>query len=735
MKTKSMKYLKYLDILRIIACISVLLFHLGLIKGGYLAVCLFFTISAYLSTAKNFRNEHFNIFKYYINKFINIYLPVVFVLLITVFVSKFFSEIAWLNLKLEVKSVLLNYNNYWQISTNVDYFTKSINSPLTHLWYISMFIQYEAIFPFIFLLFRGIGKKISKWLSVILLTLISIGLTVLFVYLTIEKGIMISYYDSLARLYSYMYGITLGFIHCFLGIPILKVFRKNLLLGFMYLLLVGVLITMFIMVSSASNYYMIGMILTSIITLRLIDYSVIINTKFMENIVQLIASISYEIYLIQYPVIYYVVASKLPHITITIITISVVLSIILNFVFSRHLKNIFLKIIRIILLLGIIVLSALGARIFILESDNVEEMKQLEELLQQNEALINNMSSEQMMKQQAEEDEWNATLDSLNAEEGSLEEYVSNMRITGIGDSVMLGAVNGLYKRFPNGYFDGKVSRTDCDAISLINSIDSRGKLYDIVIFNLGTNGSCTKNVPKIIDRLSDKKIYWLTVVNDYQVPNVAKKIYEFPNLYSNVSLIDWKNISAGHTEYFYKDGIHLTSSGIKGYVDAIFNKLLEDKKSEYEVKKQELLKQREEVLNKRITFIGNSALISVYSSLTEELDNTNIIANKDYDYDSLFKDIKDNIENGTINKRVVIVLDNTFKVSKSKLEEVFELLKDYEIIFISFSSTFDHIDSVNMIKFHEYLNDSSMLYVDRVHLSEKGVNKLKEVLLETLKE
>ena len=735
MKTKSMKYLKYLDILRIIACISVLLFHLGLIKGGYLAVCLFFTISAYLSTVKNFRNEHFNIFKYYINKFINIYLPVVFVLLITVFVSKFFSEIAWLNLKLEVKSVLLNYNNYWQISTNVDYFTKSINSPLTHLWYISMFIQYEAIFPFIFLLFRGIGKKISKGLSVILLTLISIGLTVLFVYLTIEKGIMISYYDSLARLYSYMYGITLGFIHCFLGIPIFKVFRKKLLLGFMYLLLVGVLITMFIIVSSASNYYMIGMVLTSIITLRLIDYSVIINNKFMENIVQLIASISYEIYLIQYPVIYYVVASKLPHITITIITISVVLSIILNFVFSRHLKNIFLKIIRIILLLGIIVLSALGARIFILESDNVEEMKQLEELLQQNEALVTNMSSEQMMKQQVEEDEWNATLDSLNAEEGSLEEYVSNMRITGIGDSVMLGAVNGLYKRFPNGYFDGKVSRTDCDAISLINSIDSRGKLYDIVIFNLGTNGSCTKNIPKIIDRLSDKKIYWLTVVNDYQVPNVAKRIYEFPNLYSNVSLIDWKNISAGHTEYFYKDGIHLTSSGIKGYVDAIFNKLLEDKKSEYEVKKQELLKQREEVLNKRITFIGNSALISVYSSLSEEIDNTNIIANKDYDYDSLVKDIKDNIENGTINKRVVIVLDSTFKVSKSKLEEVFELLKDYEIIFISFSSTFDHIDSVNMIKFHEYLNDSSMLYVDRVHLSEKGVNKLKEVLLETLKE
>ena len=36
------KYYKYIDVLRVIACLFVLLYHLGLSKGGYLAVCTFF---------------------------------------------------------------------------------------------------------------------------------------------------------------------------------------------------------------------------------------------------------------------------------------------------------------------------------------------------------------------------------------------------------------------------------------------------------------------------------------------------------------------------------------------------------------------------------------------------------------------------------------------------------------------------------------------------------------------
>ena len=729
----SKKYFKHLDILRIVGCISVLLFHLGILKGGYLAVCLFFTLSSYLGCIKNYKKEHFNIFKYYKDKIINIYIPVVLVLLCTVFVSKYFDHIAWLNLKLEVKSVLLNYNNYWQISTNVDYFTKSINSPLTHLWYISMFIQYELIFPFVFLFFKKVGKKISEGLSVFVLSTMSILLTLYFIYITLNKGLMISYYDSIARSYSYIYGLTLGFIHVFFGVPVIKPFRNKIVSHIIYYLMIICLLVMFIFIDSGSVLFIPGMILTSLLTLRLIDYSVILSDSCFSKVIKYIASISYEVYLIQYPVIYYVYVLDLKNKYLIIISITLVLSIILSFIFDKNFKHIIFKIFRFLFFLGLVVISFFGARIFALESDNKEEMKMLEELLKQNEELVLNMSDEQMEKFEEADSEWEEKLKSLDEEEKELSSKVSKLKVTGIGDSVLLGAVSGLYKRFPNGYFDGKVSRTDCDLMSLLNEIDSKGKLYDTVVINLGTNGSCTKKTPEIMNRLKDKKIYWLTVVNDYQVPNVAKRIYEYPSIYSNVSLIDWKNISKDHKEYFYKDGIHLTSKGITGYSDAIYNAIYEDYKKEYDLKKENLLKEQELEKNKRITFIGNTTLIHLYPKLTE-IENTNIISNKDYDFDTLKSDIEKYKEIGTLNKRLVFILDNSFKTSKSKLEELFSTLKDYDITFVSFNSSFDSFDNINTIKFYEDLKDE-YFYKDKINLNEEGLEKLKSILITNLNE
>lgn len=39
------QYYKKLDIIRIISCILVLLYHLNILKGGFLAVCTFFVLS------------------------------------------------------------------------------------------------------------------------------------------------------------------------------------------------------------------------------------------------------------------------------------------------------------------------------------------------------------------------------------------------------------------------------------------------------------------------------------------------------------------------------------------------------------------------------------------------------------------------------------------------------------------------------------------------------------------
>ena len=69
------KYYRDMDIIRVIACIAILLYHLDILKGGYLAVCTFFVLSGYLSCLSAFSKEKFLLKDYYINRLKNIYLP------------------------------------------------------------------------------------------------------------------------------------------------------------------------------------------------------------------------------------------------------------------------------------------------------------------------------------------------------------------------------------------------------------------------------------------------------------------------------------------------------------------------------------------------------------------------------------------------------------------------------------------------------------------------------------
>lgn len=116
------KYYKYIDVLRVIACLFVLLYHLGLSKGGYLAVCTFFVMSGYFTCKSLFKNEKVSLKKYYKDRFFKIYLPLFVVVLLTIGVVSLIPNVSWFNLKPESTSALLGYNNIWQVGASLDYF-------------------------------------------------------------------------------------------------------------------------------------------------------------------------------------------------------------------------------------------------------------------------------------------------------------------------------------------------------------------------------------------------------------------------------------------------------------------------------------------------------------------------------------------------------------------------------------------------------------------------------------
>ena len=150
---RSKGYFKDIDYIRLIACLGVLFYHLNVLKGGFLAVCVFFVLSGYLSCISAFKKKKFSLKDYYKNKFIKLYIPLLLVVMLTIGVVSLIPSINWMNLKPETFSVLLGYNNFWQLNANLDYFAMHINSPFMHLWYIAILLQFLKEFLVLYLLY------------------------------------------------------------------------------------------------------------------------------------------------------------------------------------------------------------------------------------------------------------------------------------------------------------------------------------------------------------------------------------------------------------------------------------------------------------------------------------------------------------------------------------------------------------------------------------------------------
>ena len=105
-------------------------------------------------------------------------------------------------------------------------------------------------------------------------------------------------------------------------------------------------------------------------------------------------------------------------------------------------------------------------------------IESLASLLPQNSLYIYSMALKMQEKYQLnlkqEEDNWTKTMEELENGKKELSEVVTNLSVVGIGDSIMLGAVNNLYQKFPNGYFDAQISRTAWLANSILKKLKSK---------------------------------------------------------------------------------------------------------------------------------------------------------------------------------------------------------------------------------------------------------------------
>lgn len=157
-------------------------------------------------------------------------------------------------------------------------------------------------------------------------------------------------------------------------------------------------------------------------------------------------------------------------------------------------------------------------------------------------------------------------------------------QITVIGDSVFLGAAPSFKKLFPHASIDAKVSRQVRHGLEIARKLKKKGKLGNIVIISLGTNGTFNSATgQELIDYLGgERTIYWIDAYGeklDIQ-KEVNRTIHQLVKKNSNVHLIPWSQEGKKHPGWFYQDGTHLNLKGQEGFSRFIQKNIATEKNS-----------------------------------------------------------------------------------------------------------------------------------------------------------
>lgn len=734
------KHFKYIDILRIFSCIMIFLYHLNMLKGGFLAVSIFFVISGYLSTIKLFKKEKISFKEFYLNKLFRLYLPMLIVVFVSIGVIKLFLDVNWFNLKPEVTSIMLGYNNFWQIMSNMDYFRSGLESPFIHLWYMAILMQFDLVFPFIFLLLKKIGDKINRIIPITITLVISLLGGAYFYYSGINNDILFTYYNTFTRMFALFSGVTLGFIHHYYGNLVPSKIKDSNLKKYIFYAYLVILLLLCIFISPGSKYIYLSMIITTLLGVRITEYATLMinnwaNTTKLDNVINYISSISYEIYLIEYVIIY-----LFEHIDwnrylelFLIIIITILLSILLHFMTTnKDKKKHNMKCLLSFMCLWILLY---GIYEFIIAKDYTNDINDLKKQLEENEILIKDSKDNYALKLKEDKETWEKELASIEEDESKLDEIVTNLPVVGIGDSVLLGAVSNLYNRFPNGYFDGKVSRTAWYVNDILLDLKNKNTLGSPVVFNLGTNGDCSLECKEeILRTCEDRDIFWINTVN---LPDVNVRLNNLALSHSNLHIIDWYSISRGHSEYFAYDGIHLTSEGRKIYTDTIYNAIYNVYKEKYIEKKNSMINKHEEEIRNKVSFYGNDLLLNAFDNIKTNFTNANYITNKDFNYNSLKKEIKKEIKDNTLNHNVVFLFDNSVNISKKEYNNLIKLCDGHNIYIISTDKKLSNIkfdyENVRYINVYSEIKNLNYLTPDNIHLNKEGNEYLGNLLNEVI--
>jgi peptidoglycan/LPS O-acetylase OafA/YrhL/lysophospholipase L1-like esterase len=592
------RYFQGLNALRALAIFGVTFFHLSpkTFKGGYLGVILFFVLTgfllAYTSLAQNDAGQ-FSAAGFYKKRIRRLYPELLFVMFFSVGAVRFLVPWAVKGIRPEIVSILFGYNNWWQIAQNADYFTRIANaSPFTHLWFLSIEVQYILVWPLIFLMVKALQKRGGfKKARHFLLGLAVLSAVMMAVIYDVTHQVTRVYYGTDTRVFSLLFGAALGVYQWQTERSAKKRHQKKAqALGLKKHLLYGIMLA-----AVAVSYGMAAGSLPFVYNGGMAAYTVLFGMLLMWHIslpygrildrvkiLNWIGDHSYGLFLWQYPVIFVFEnkgwfkgwtgrAAALAMVLLLSALSKYLTDVCVSENGRRHFAHLKRK--RRIMsgvAAGLsLVLMCSGLFFTVTDhSSKTAAQGKLKNRLAQNQAALSHQKKQHYRALDPPAPKWHYAKSGNTAK-------VSTKGVTIIGDSVTLDASPELKKQFPEAVINAKESRHIGDELDWVKAQRKKHRLGQTVVVSLGTNGELySQKVEALLKVLGKtRSVFWVNVYGpslDWTDAN-NQYLQQLAEKHSNVTVIDWNSELSGHPEWLWEDGIHPNPDGSKAYAKTIY--------------------------------------------------------------------------------------------------------------------------------------------------------------------
>lgn len=622
-RTKNKKEYQLLTILRAIAFFAIALFHSysHFLPGGYLAVIIFLLLSGFLSQRASYRKKYD--LKSFLNKLINLMAPVYFVMAISMILALFFAREIFDDSVKSLIPVALNFENISRILQGDDYFSQLGNFNIfLHLWYISLYMQFIAIFYLLEGFFKKIKNENFKGIFYLLLALLSFYLILAFG--KTSKDITRIYYGIDTRFSAFALGVSFFILGKKIRLKILKnKLRYQVCLIFLALLTI---IPFFVIdgknISSYKIFFIGYSLIIALLVLCLYNYEDLYlqnknSTNFVEKVLIYLGDRSYYFYLWQYVVqifFTYFQVSILSNVFLNMLIQLAIIILLGEFTYQLF-KNKNLKLN--LLLLSIISIIALNIVSLAIGNAKKEEIANLKKEMEANQDIIEQRNKEIIEKNKKKELDKKKQEEKENKEDSSeiiannqndleneideipetkrLEDnfkpkdyndfdftenelnYLKELNISAIGDSVIINADSYIRKFTPNFYLDGEVGRDMVSAAEVLRKVKANAGLGDLVVVALGSNGSANENDLKNVMEVADGlDVYFVNTSHTQSYMDyVNKSLKEFTDKNQKAHLVDWREYVKDRPDLLAPDRTHPNVPGSDGYAKLILRKIL----------------------------------------------------------------------------------------------------------------------------------------------------------------